>query len=112
MANHATQISGDPSAAAPAPVEMISPFFSTTMPQVTKSTRRGSTASLPTVNSPDEALSATVSWMRIFHSAMRESTTSKQAITHSVAATTSAGVTPGPRRSRLSRKAISPSARG
>jgi len=43
---------------------------------------------------------------------MRESTISKQAITPSVAASTSAAVTPGPCRSFLSRKAISPSALG
>ncbi len=53
-----------------------------------------------------------VSWIRIFQSRMRESTTSKHGITYSVAATTSASVTPGPTRSRFSWKAISPSARG
>ncbi|MNF30899.1 hypothetical protein D3C84_116490 [compost metagenome] len=43
---------------------------------------------------------------------MRESTISKQAITPSVARSTSATVTPGPARSCLSTKAISPSALG
>jgi hypothetical protein len=39
--------------------------------------------------------------MRIFQSRMRESTISKQGITQSVAASTSARVTPGPIRSLL-----------
>ena len=43
---------------------------------------------------------------------MRESTISKHGITHSVARSTSAAVTPGPARSRLSMKATSASARG
>src|SRR5579859_1306982 len=50
FASQATEWSGDPSAAAPAPVDSNSPFFSTTMPQVTKSTRRGSAASRPRTN--------------------------------------------------------------
>ena len=42
LANQATQMSGEPNAAAPAPVDNTAPFFSTTIPQVTKSTLRGS----------------------------------------------------------------------
>jgi hypothetical protein len=34
FASHATHVTGDPSAAAPAPVLTISPFFSTTIPHV------------------------------------------------------------------------------
>ena len=59
-----------------------------------------------------EALSATVSWILIFQSWMRESTISKHAFRQSVAASTCGGVSPGPWRSRLSTNAISPSARG
>ncbi|MCY1179981.1 hypothetical protein D9M73_204070 [compost metagenome] len=112
LASQATQLTGEPSAAAPAPVLICWPFFSTTMPQVTRSTWRGDTAWSPRMNRPQEALSATVSWILIFQSWMRESTTSKQGITHSVAASTSALVTPGPIRSFLRMKAISPSALG
>ena len=112
LASHATAFTGEPSAAAPAPVAMTSPFFSSTMPQVARSTRRGSTARSPSTNTPQEALSATVSAIWIFQSRMRESTISKHGITHSVAASTSALPMPGPMRSRLSRKAISPSALG
>ena len=43
---------------------------------------------------------------------MRESTISKQAITPSVAASTSATLTPGPLSDRFRMKAISPSALG
>ncbi|MNP44986.1 hypothetical protein D3C76_1388740 [compost metagenome] len=82
------------------------------MRRLGRSSSRGSTASRPITKTPQEALSATVSWMRIFQSWMRESTISKQGITHSVASSTSCSVTPGPSRSRLSLKAISPSARG
>ncbi|EWS65145.1 hypothetical protein Y695_01602 [Hydrogenophaga sp. T4] len=91
---------------------MISPFFSSTMPQVFRSILRGSTAVLPSTNMPQEALSATVSWILIFQSRMRESTISKQGMTKSVAASTSALVTPGPMRSFFRTKAISPSALG
>ena len=47
---------------------------------------RGSTSASPSTNTPQDALSATVSWIFIFQSRMRESTISKQAITPSVAA--------------------------
>ena len=103
-------LTGDPRAAAPAPVAMTSPFFECTMPQVTRSTRRGSTARSPSMNRPQEALSAMVSWILIFQSLMRESTISKQGITHSVARRTAALVTPGPSRSCFRINAISPSA--
>ena len=63
-------------------------------------------------NTPHEALSATVSWILIFQSRMRESTISKHGITHSVAASTSALLMPGPIRSFFRMKAISPSALG
>jgi hypothetical protein len=80
-------------------VPTISPFFSSTMPQVVRSTSRTSTRRSPSTNTPQLALSATVSWILIFQSWMRESTISKQAITPSVAASTSATLTPGPFRS-------------
>ena len=57
-------------------------------------------------------MSATVSWILIFQSWMRESTISKQGITKAVARSTSAAVTPGPCRSLLSTKATSASALG
>ena len=61
LASQATQFTGLPSAAAPAPVLMILPFFSTTMPQVAKSSLRGLTAVSPKSSTPQEALSAMVS---------------------------------------------------
>ena len=112
LASQATALAGAPSAAAPAPVATISPFFSSTMPQVVRSSPRGSTSRSPSTKTPQLALSATVSWILIFQSLMRESTISKQAITPSVAASTSAALMPGPIRSFFSTKAISPSALG
>ncbi|MQM40473.1 hypothetical protein KBTX_04533 [wastewater metagenome] len=81
FASQATQFTGEPRAAAPAPVLTTSPFFSTTMPAVTRSTSRGSTILSPSTNSPQEALSATVSWIRMRQSRMRESTISKHGMT-------------------------------
>ncbi len=77
-----------------------------------RSSSRGETRASPMTKTPQEALSATVSWMRICQASMRESTISKQGATHSVAARTASRVTPDAGRSSLSMKAISPSARG
>ena len=112
LASQATALAGEPCTAAPTPVENSSPFFSSTMPQVARSTLRGSTMRSPSTSTPQEALSATVSWILIFQSLMRLSTISKQAITPSVADRISAAVRPGPIRSFFIRKAISPSALG
>ena len=52
---------GEPCTLAPAEVLMISPFFSSTMPQVCRSMASGLTARSPSTNTPHDALSATVS---------------------------------------------------
>ena len=112
LASQATALTGEPCTAAPVEVLMTSPFFSSTMPASARSSWRGLLRMPPSVSTPHEALSATVSWILIFQSLMRESTISKQGITQSVARSTSAAVTPGPIRSRLSTNATSASARG
>ncbi len=112
FASQATQLTGEPNAAAPAPVAITSPFFSCTIPQVTRSTLSGLTWLSPSKNRPHDALSAMVSCILIFQSLILESTISKHGMTHSVARNTSALVIPGPSRSRFRIKAISPSALG
>src|SRR6202011_193368 len=112
LANQATQVTGEPSAAAPAPVHSRLPFFSNTIPHVDRSTLLGSTARSPRTNMPAEALSATVSCNLIRQSRILESTISKHGITKRVAYRTSALLIPGPVRSRSSRNATSPSALG
>ena len=91
---------------------MMSPFLVSTMPASARSSLRGLLRTPPSTSTPHEALSATVSWILIFQSLMRESTISKQGTTQSVARSTSAAVTPGPIRSFLRMKATSASALG
>ena len=112
LASQATALTGEPCTEAPAVVLTISPFFSSTMPASARSIWRGLLRRPPSVKTPQEALSATVSWILIFQSLMRESTISKQGITQSVARSTSAAVTPGPTRSRARTNATSASALG
>ena len=112
LASQATALTGEPCTDAPQDVLMISPFFSSTMPASARSRSRGLLRRPPSVSTPQEALSATVSWILIFQSLMRESTISKHGITQSVARSTSAAVTPGPSRSRARMKATSASALG
>jgi hypothetical protein len=66
----------------------------------------------PSTTAPELALSATVSANVIRQSAIRLSTISSAVATAVVAASTSATVTPGPRRGARSRKATSGSTRG
>ena len=113
LASQVMQLTGLPIAAAPVPAEITSPFLQTVISQLIRSTAVGLIAAASfSANQPQDALSATVSCILICQSLMRESTTSKQGITASVAANTSAFVRPGPWRSFFSKKAISPSARG
>ena len=100
FASHATAFTGEPSAAAPAPVATISPFsqYHAAVNQI----HFGWLDQFVT-----EYERATGGVVRhgvlnfIFQSWMRESTISKHAITPSVAASTSALVTPGPIKSFL-----------
>lgn len=112
FASQATAASGSPSAAAPAPDAMTSPFLEKTIP-----TSRGSKPSIGTTTldnaiAPLLARSATVSASLIRQSTIRESTISSAATSPRVACSASAGVQSGPRRSRSSTTPISPSMRG
>ncbi len=96
-----------------AAVPMIAPFFSSLMRQPSRSTRAGESRgrrSPPACR--DEALSATVSWILIFQSRMRESTISKHGL-DAIGRREHVGRREArATRSRFSTNAISPSARG
>ena len=75
-ASQTAAFSGLPRQAAPAPTDTGSPRRSITMPQSARSSLASATGRVPSTNSPDEALSATVSAKRMSHWAMRLPTTS------------------------------------
>ena len=61
FASHTTAFTGEPWTAAPTPVENSSPFFCSTIPASVRSSLRGSPLASPRMNTPHDALSATVS---------------------------------------------------
>ena len=112
LASQATQRAGLPRIAAPAPVSMQLPVPGdghAEQPQV----EVGDRPHPPTeTNSPDDALSATVSTSLIFQSATRLSTISTAGSTPAMASSATAALMPGPARSRAMTKASSASTRG
>ncbi len=112
FASHATACTGSPSAAAPAPVACISPFFDTTIPTSLGVHPSIGTTSRPRTMAADEARSEIVSTSLILQSRIRLSTTSIAARAPPTASAASAAVRFGPRSERSSVSAISASARG
>ena len=90
-ASQATATAGWPRQAAPDPVDTSSSPRRSRIGHAARSRPPGGRRSGPTANSPDEALSATVSTMEMSHPAMRLSTISSAAATAPVAASTSSG---------------------
>src|SRR4051794_2755870 len=86
-ASHNNELTGEPFTAAPAPVPNSSPTgspgrrTSIVMPTRARSTSSGSFGSVPTTNTPHEALSAIVSTTLMSQLSMRESTISKHGTT-------------------------------
>src|SRR3954449_7743764 len=112
LASHATQRAGLPRIAAPAPVSSSSPFREMATPRRRRSRSATGRIRPPITNSPDDALSATVSTSLIFQSATRLSTTSTAGRTPAMASRATAALMPGPARSRDMTKASSASTRG
>ncbi|MNL70530.1 hypothetical protein D3C87_1955470 [compost metagenome] len=65
LASQATAVNGLPCTAEPRPSLRGSAFLNTRMRKFGRSSSRGSTLLSPNTNTPQEALSATVSWMRM-----------------------------------------------
>src|SRR3954452_20244675 len=87
LASHNNEFTGEPFTAAPAPVPNSWPtgspgrLTSIVMPTSTRSTSSGSLGSVPTTNTPHDALSAMVSTTLMSQLSMRESTISKHGTT-------------------------------
>src|SRR5262249_7223793 len=96
LASQATQRTGLPRAAAPAPVSASSPFLLTTTPMSRGSMSVTLRMLAPTTSRPQEALSATVSTSLISQLATRLSTISTDGSAPAIAVMALAAVTPGP----------------
>jgi hypothetical protein len=112
FASHATQRTGLPRAAAPAPVSASAPLREMTTPMSLGSMPASLRMLPPTANMPEEALSATVSMSLISQLATRLSTISTAGSAPAIAVSARAAVTPGPSRSRSMTRATSASMRG